>query len=91
MLPSSHGILNACLKDVGWGMIPSSMADHHIKAGELIELIPDATLDKILYWHVSRVVGDTLSKVTDKIRNVAREHLDQDQNAKSVKKLARTE
>ncbi|MCP4936179.1 MAG: LysR family transcriptional regulator ArgP [bacterium] len=90
MLPSSFGFVNACLKDVGWGMNPSSMVDHHIKAGELIELIPDATLDKILYWHVSRVVGDTLSKVTDKVRNVARKHLAQDQNAMSVKNLAKT-
>lgn len=91
MLPSSHGILNACLKDVGWGMNPSSMVDHHIEAGELVELIPDATLNKELYWHVSRVVGGTLSKITDKVRNVARKHLAQDQNVSSVKKFARTE
>ena len=75
MLPSSHGFVSACIMGVAWGMNPALMVDDHIAAGDLVELVEGQALEKPLYWHVSRVVADTLSQVTEKVRKAAREHL----------------
>lgn len=76
-LPSSYGFVKACRNSVAWGMNPALMVDKYIERGELVELIPGKVLAKPLYWHVSRVVLDTISCVTNRVLTAARQHLDQ--------------
>ena len=49
------------------GMNPALMVDKYIKTGELVELIPKATLNKSLYWHYSRLIAEPLKNVTNKV------------------------
>ena len=77
ILPSSPGFVQACLGDVAWGMNPDQMVDEYIKSGELVELIPDAALNKPLYWHCSRMVAEPLKQFTQHVVDAAEKHLDQ--------------
>lgn len=77
ILPSSPGFVNACLGGVAWGMNPALMVDEYIASGELVELIPGATLNKPLYWHCSRMVADPLKKFSQHVVDVAEKYLDQ--------------
>ncbi len=77
ILPSSPGFVNACLGGVAWGMNPALMVDEHIKSGELVELLPNAELNKPLYWHCSRMVADPLKNFSQHVFEVAEKHLDQ--------------
>ncbi|WP_051540966.1 LysR family transcriptional regulator ArgP [Ahrensia sp. 13_GOM-1096m] len=74
-IPSSHGFVSACLRDIGWGMNPANMVDAYIKSGELVELIPDAPLLKPLYWHCSRHVSEAIKDITDNVLTAANDHL----------------
>ena len=77
ILPSSPGFVNACLGDIAWGMNPALMVDKYIESGELVELIPGASLNKPLYWHCSRLVAEPLKQFTQHVIDVAEEYLDQ--------------
>lgn len=77
ILPSSPGFVQACLGNVAWGMNPSQMVDKYIKSGDLVELIPDAALNKPLYWHCSRMVSEPLKYFTQYVIEAAEKHLDQ--------------
>ncbi len=77
ILPSSPGFVQACLGSVAWGMNPSQMVDKYIASGELVELVPGASLDKALYWHCSRMVSDPLKYFTQYVVEAAEKHLDQ--------------
>ena len=74
-IPSTYGLIESCLNDVAWGMNPAMLVDHHIASGDIVELTPNQTLNKSLYWHVSRVVDGTLTQVTQKVRKAANAHL----------------
>ena len=76
-IPSTHGFVNACLADIAWGMNPALMVDDHIKAGRLVELVPDQALNKPLYWHCSRVIAAPFKDFTKKVMDAAHTHLDQ--------------
>jgi len=76
-IPSSHGFVSACLADVAWGMHPALMVDDYIADGRLVELVPDQTLDKPLYWHCSRVIAEPFKKFTATVLEEANRLLDQ--------------
>ncbi len=78
ILPSSPGFVRACLDGVAWGMNPSQMVDEHIKAGRLVELLPNTPLNKPLYWHCSRMVAEPLKQFTQHVIDAAERHLDQE-------------
>ncbi len=77
ILPSSPGFVQACLGNVAWGMNPAQMVDKYIESGELVELIPDAPLNKPLYWHCSRMVAEPLKVFTQHVVEAAEMYLDQ--------------
>ena len=77
IIPSSHGFVDACRKGIAWGMNPALMVDEYISSGELVELVPRATLDKPLYWHCSRMVAEPLSQFSGHVAQVAENFLDQ--------------
>lgn len=86
-LPSSRSYLNACLKNVAWGMTPDVIVDHHIQAGELLELIPGATLHKPVFWHCSLAVYDQMKDLTDIVIQAAKNNLCQKSNSSRNKLL----
>jgi LysR family transcriptional regulator (chromosome initiation inhibitor) len=77
IVPSKLGCVKACLNDIVWGVNPAHLVDHHLKAGSLIELIPQTPLHKALYWHYSEIIQMPLTPVTTCILAAAREHLPQ--------------
>jgi LysR family transcriptional regulator (chromosome initiation inhibitor) len=76
-IPSSHGFVSACLADVAWGMHPALMVDDYIAQGKLVELVPDQTLNKPLYWHCSRVIAEPFKNFTQTVLDEANRLLDQ--------------
>ncbi|TCP12099.1 LysR family transcriptional regulator (chromosome initiation inhibitor) [Crenobacter luteus] len=50
-LPSPQSILEAVRLGLGWSMVPASMAQPALAAGELLDLAPGHTIDLALYWH----------------------------------------
>ena len=78
-IPSSHGFVSACLADVAWGMNPALMVDDYIAEGKLVELVPNQTLNKPLYWHCSRVIAEPFKRFTKTVLEEANRLLDQSQ------------
>lgn len=77
IVPSKLGCVKACMNDVVWGMNPAHLVDDHIKAGNLVELIPEMPLNKPLYWHYSEIIQTPLKPVTSCVLAAARDHLHQ--------------
>lgn len=63
-LPSTHAFLDGCLAGMGWCMNPVSLAEEHVAAGRLVDLLPGRTLDVPLYWQVNRLAADLLAPLT---------------------------
>lgn len=74
-LPSSHGIVNACINGTAWAMNSSLLVDRHIASGELVELVPNQAFIQELHWHVCRFATDTMCRITDHVLCAAQQHL----------------
>ncbi len=75
VLPSTHGFVDGALAGLGWGMNPEPLVRHHLEAGRLVAVAPDAALDTPLYWQVSRIMAQALSPLTVAIKAAARSAL----------------
>lgn len=78
LLPTSHCFIPACLADIGWCMCPSSMVDHLIDNGRLVELIPNTGLSKKLYWQYSCAIKKICEPLTNSIVEISKQHLEQE-------------
>lgn len=76
-LASSQGFVDASLLGMGWGMNPEIMVREHIKAGRLVEILPNSGYDTPLYWQTSRLLGPALAKLTKAICHTASKSLPQ--------------
>ena len=56
-------------------MNPEPLVRHHLEAGRLVAVAPDAALDTPLYWQVSRIMAQALSPLTVAIKAAARSAL----------------
>lgn len=74
-LPSTQSFVDASLAGMGWALNPVHLVDAHLAAGRLVELIPDATLDRQLYWQVSRFAADPLVGLTRSVAAAAKRKL----------------
>ncbi|WFU11146.1 LysR family transcriptional regulator ArgP [Rhizobium sp. CB3090] len=74
-LPSTQGFVEASLRGMGWGMNPVHLVQDHLRAGRLIELVPDTPLDVTLYWQISRLAADRLALLTQTVIDVAKRSL----------------
>jgi LysR family transcriptional regulator, chromosome initiation inhibitor len=54
-LPSAQGFVDAALAGIGWGMNPLPLAQPHLAARRLVELVPDQAIDVALHWQASRL------------------------------------
>lgn len=71
-IPATVPFVDATLAGIGWAMNPEVLVSHHLNAGRLIALVPDAPLDVPLYWQTSRMIGAALAPITRAIRSATR-------------------
>lgn len=50
-IPSSVAFMDAIQLHFGFGLLPELQIQDHLKTGALIEIIPEAQTDVVLYWH----------------------------------------
>lgn len=74
-LPSTQGFVDAALLGMGWGLNPIHLVADHLASGRLVELVPGATLDAMLYWQVSRLVSGQFPELTRQVLAAARQAL----------------
>ncbi|MBB4116484.1 LysR family transcriptional regulator (chromosome initiation inhibitor) [Rhizobium sp. BK226] len=74
-LPSTQAFVDASIAGMGWGMNPEYLIRHHLKAGALVELIPDQPLDVSLFWQVNKLAADRFAILTDLVSHAAEQHL----------------
>jgi LysR family transcriptional regulator (chromosome initiation inhibitor) len=67
-LASSQGFVDACRAGLGWAMNPELLIHGDLRAGTLVELIPDSRLDVDLHWQFTRLAAPALAPVTRAIR-----------------------
>lgn len=74
-LPSSQAFVTATLAGMGWGMHPEALIAPHLKAGTLVELVPDTPLDVPLHWQQARAASGLLDGLTREVIAAARRAL----------------
>lgn len=74
-LPGTHAFVDASLEGVGWALNPVQLVRDHLSAGRLVELVPEAPLDRALYWQVNRLAAHRLAPLTAAIVETARRAL----------------
>ena len=70
-IPSTQAFIDAALAGVGWGMNPLSLVRTHLKAGTLLELVPDTVIDVPLYWQAARLKVPVLERLTRSVVRAA--------------------
>jgi LysR family transcriptional regulator (chromosome initiation inhibitor) len=70
-IPSTQAFIDAALAGVGWGMNPLSMVRAQLKAGTLLELVPDTPIDVPLYWQTTRLEVPVLERLTRSVVRAA--------------------
>lgn len=74
-MASTHAFVDAALMGLGWGMNPEPLVGHHLAAGRLQDLSPDAPLDVPLYWQFTRLTAKALAPLTAAIQTAAAQML----------------
>ena len=74
-LPSSEAFVVAALAGMGWGMHPEALIAGHLRAGRLVELVPDTPLDVPLFWQQARAASHLLDGLNREVATAARTHL----------------
>lgn len=70
-IPSTQAFIDAALAGVGWGMNPLSLVRTQVKAGALVELVPDTPVDVPLYWQATRLKVPVLERLTRSVVRAA--------------------
>lgn len=70
-IPSTHAFVDAALAGVGWGMNPLSLVRAQLRAGTLVELVPDTPVDVPLYWQATRLKVPVLERLTRSVVRAA--------------------
>ncbi|HEU5442882.1 MAG TPA: LysR family transcriptional regulator ArgP [Steroidobacteraceae bacterium] len=70
-IPSTQAFIDAALAGIGWGMNPLSLVRAQLKAGTLVELVPDTPVDVPLYWQATRLKVPVLERLTQSVLRAA--------------------
>jgi LysR family transcriptional regulator (chromosome initiation inhibitor) len=70
-IPCTQAFVDAALAGVGWGMNPLSLVRAQLKAGTLVELVPDTPVDVPLYWQATRLKVPVLERLTRSVLRAA--------------------
>lgn len=71
-LPSSHAFVTATVAGMGWGMHPEVLVAPHLRAGSLVELVPNTPLDVALHWQNARAASGLLDDLSREVLDAAR-------------------
>ncbi len=71
-VPSSQAFVTAALAGMGWGLQPLAMVQRDLRAGRLVELVPDTALDVPLHWQHARSASALLEDLTRQVLAAAR-------------------
>lgn len=74
-LPATQAFVDATLVGIGWSMNPELLVQSHLRAGRLVELMPDSSVDVPLYWQHTRLKVPTLDRLTRAVTTAARSML----------------
>ena len=74
-LPSSQAFVTAAVAGMGWGLQPLSLIAEHLRAGTLVELVPDTALDVPLHWQHARAASAWLEGLSSAVLAAARQAL----------------
>lgn len=74
-VPASAEFMTAIRLGYGWGMLPDLQADEELRAGRLVIVDPEGTVDVDLHWQQWRLRSPDLDRVADAIRHAAATHL----------------
>ncbi len=74
-LPSSQAFVTAALAGMGWGLHPQPLIAEALRAGTLVELLPDTPLDVPLHWQQARAASALLEGLSQRITRAARQSL----------------
>ncbi|HVS77320.1 MAG TPA: LysR family transcriptional regulator ArgP [Steroidobacteraceae bacterium] len=70
-MPSTQAFVDAALAGVGWGMNPLQLVRAQLRAGALVELVPDTPVDVPLYWQAARLKVPVLERLTRSVVHAA--------------------
>lgn len=71
MLPSPQAFVAAAVAGMGWGLHPQALIASHLKAGTLVELVPDTPLDVPLHWQYARAASALLDGLSREVLTAA--------------------
>ncbi len=74
-VPSSEGFTDAVAAGLGWGMVPHPQAEPRLRAGTLVEIVPDRPMDVPLYWQQWKLDSPALTALADAVSATAAETL----------------
>jgi len=69
IVPSAHGILNACLDGRAWGLCADILAKDYIQSGELVELVAGTGLAQELNWFASKEIYEAIGPLTQILKS----------------------
>ncbi|NHB58219.1 LysR family transcriptional regulator ArgP [Acinetobacter sp. 194] len=67
LIPASNAFLESIVLGLGFGMVPEFQIKEYIKQGQLIEIMPEAQTDVMLYWHHWKKQSHQLEQLTSQI------------------------
>ncbi|MFG1989200.1 LysR family transcriptional regulator ArgP [Actinoplanes sp. NPDC048988] len=70
-VPAAAAFVEAIKLGLGWGMVPSSIAESGIAAGHYVQLFPGKFLDVPLYWQYWRIGSEVLEDLTAAVKTAA--------------------
>ena len=74
-VPSTHAFVATALAGMAWGLHPEALIAGHLRAGRLVELVPDTALDVPLYWQHARVASSLVAGLTRELVAAAAKNL----------------
>ncbi|MET8244492.1 LysR family transcriptional regulator ArgP [Streptomyces sp. NPDC005202] len=74
-VPTSEGYVDAVAVGLGWGMVPEVQADPLLRAGRLVRLAPDQSVDVPLYWQQWKLDSPALATLAEAVATTAAEAL----------------
>lgn len=70
-LPTATGFVDAAALGLGWCLAPESLLQAALRAGQVVNIAPDRSLDLPLYWQHAAVRSDTLQNIGTELRRAA--------------------
>ena len=74
-MPASEAFVAAIRLGLGYGMVPELQIGDAIERGELVDVMPEAATDVVLYWHGWAQQPPRLERLAQRVMDVARQLL----------------